>query len=866
MDHATILASQGKLSEAVDVLSSFEATSRQLFDDNAAILLAALRLDLRRDVEAVRGANGYLTGRSTADSIGALAILFRNKSRSDLALNLIEPFGSIIDGSPALLELVIDLEQSAGHAGKAHARLERLEAEGYLPIALYTHYVDLAVEFGDVARVEQFVIRVGSDAISPDLIANLVGALLTAGEAIWAQAIVRRTGEAVLADRPMLGAELALALDDRPGAERWVRRAEIHPALPASERVALAGYWAGTGRTADARRLALILAQDPATPAEEMPSLAAVFAGIGATPSDVALFEEIKERKSALPLQAAWAIVASAAGKGTHVQEWLTGALPTISSPTLLTNLYLAARTGKLFPMALAVATRLHALEDSPRNTALFAGALTGAGRAVDALPLIRPLLPGTQTIRQVYLAALAKAYVAGAPVRDELVAFATKRLGDSSLAAAERDEIASTLVEAGAFDIALPMLATLAQARGGAWLYGYLDAAKKAKRNDEAIAFLRSELARTDLAWPQREERLYAFLDLAGSRAALSYLESFADSYGRDWVFSYEDALIKNGQEGRFLDYLAKRTERGDMSGTDRRDAGFRLLNAGRKAAAERIFLSLARDEGPEGPDVGQLLYLWGPRPNAAALDWLESRARAATGPARAGWLAHLVNVGANERVVRFAEALAAPAAMDDAIYFTYLEALAAMRRSDRLAAALRARLPTENEPNRLRDMGQLAADSGLASESLLAYQRLLTLKPDDRGALRAVGSAALSQRRYEEARQRLERYLGTGESDPEVRYAYAEAFTALGQRDRAATEYTRALKEIEAIAKPNFHLRLVRANILQRIGRAADAIASFEALKAERPNDPELRADLATALLQNKSYDRAKQVLSTP
>jgi tetratricopeptide (TPR) repeat protein len=137
-DHATILASQGRLSEAVDALSSFEATSRQLFDDNAAILLAALRLDLRLNDEAVQGAHGYLRGRGTADSIGALAFLFRNKSRSDLALNLIEPYGSIMDGSPALLELAIDLERSAGLAGKAHARLERLEAEGNLPGALYT--------------------------------------------------------------------------------------------------------------------------------------------------------------------------------------------------------------------------------------------------------------------------------------------------------------------------------------------------------------------------------------------------------------------------------------------------------------------------------------------------------------------------------------------------------------------------------------------------------------------------------------------------------------------------------------------------------------------------------------------------------
>jgi thioredoxin-like negative regulator of GroEL len=516
--------------------------------------------------------------------------------------------------------------------------------------------------------------------------------------------------------------------------------------------------------------------------------------------------------------------------------------------------------------MALSVAERLRLLAGTPRNTVLLAEALTGAGRAKDALPLLRPLLPGTRDVRRTYLSALASAQVAGSPLREELVAIASKLLSDPALTPVERGEVANALVDAGAYDVALPILATLARARGGEWFFAFLDASKKAKRRDEVMAFLRTELARADLSRAQREERLYALIDVAGGQAALPYLESFADSYGGDWVFGYEDALIKSGQEGRFLDYLIKRSERGGLSIAERRDAAFRLLKSGRKAAAEYIFLSLARDGAPNSEDVSQLLYLWGPRPNAAALDWLESRARTATGSARAGWLAHLVDVGASERVVRLAEASGGSAAMDEATYQAYLEALAATRRFDRLSASLRARIPGEGNTNRLRDMGRIASDNGLVTEALLAYQRLLAQKPDDRAALRAAGLAALSQRRYAEARQHLERYVGSGDSDPDVRYIYAEALSALGQRDQAATEYARALRDIDAVAKPSFQSRLVRANVLQRLGRTGESIAAFEALRVERPYDPELRADLATALLQSKSYDRAKQVLSTP
>ncbi|MFO0996109.1 MAG: hypothetical protein U1F33_05440 [Alphaproteobacteria bacterium] len=863
---AQIWASKRRYDDAAALLARFEAGEASVFDDTSALVLAALRLDLGRAEDAVSGASSYLAKHPTPESVSTLATLFRSRGYPDLALKILEPFGALADGNLTLLETLVELEHAAGLDSLAFARLDRLDSEGRLPLALYENYVDLALELGDVSRAEKFVARVKPEVVPSGAIADLVGALLNGGEIARATALAKQAGDRVFEDRPMLGAELALARGDKAEAERWVRVAETHPALSANERVALAGYWAGVGRKADARRLALALALDPQTSDEEMPSLAAVFAEIGATPSDVALFDKIKGRQSSLPLQAAWAIVASAAGRGSEVRGWLAGTLPTITNKSLLASLYFAARAGKLTPMALAVARRLYALDASPRNTVLLSEALTAVGQANEALALIRPLLPGGLDVQQAYVAALAKAYASGAPVKDELVAFATKRLEDPALTPAEKGAFANTLVEAGAYDVALPILANLARSRGGEWFFAFLDAAKKARRRDTAVAFLRSELDRTDLTRAQREERLYALIDVAGPQAALPYLEAFANSYGGDWIFAYEDALLKSGQEGRFLEFLTKQTERGDLSVVERRDAAFRLLNSGRKAAAERVFLSLARDEGPNGEDVNQLLYLWGPRPNGAAIDWLEGRARTATGSARAGWLAHLANVGANDRVVRFAEASGAANAMDDGTFKAYLDALLASRKMDKLAGALKARLPLENDLARLREMGRLAADIGLASEALTAYQRILAQKPDDREALRGAGLAALSLRRYDEARPRLERYVALGTAEPDIRYAYAEVLSALRQRDQANAEYARALKEIDAMAKPNFQLRLVRANILQRLGRGEEAVAAFEVLKAERPNDPELRADLASALLQNKSYDRAKQILTAP
>src|SRR3546814_4361843 len=64
----------------------------------------------------------------------------------------------------------------------------------------------------------------------------------------------------------------------------------------------------------------------------------------------------------------------------------------------------------------------------------------------------------------------------------------------------------------------------TLFRSRGN-WFWAYVEAAKKAKRNDELAAFLKAELARPDLSRKEREDRIYALIDLGGAAAALPYL-----------------------------------------------------------------------------------------------------------------------------------------------------------------------------------------------------------------------------------------------------------------------------------------------------------------------------------------------------
>ncbi|HYD05480.1 MAG TPA: hypothetical protein VEC60_07130, partial [Reyranella sp.] len=602
-EYGKLLAGRGEYRNAVVVLEKRAAQGPKALNYDGIELLCSLLLDLNRPDDAQKYAASFLEGNTDPSAIGAITSLFVTRGRADIALHLIEPFEARASDDPKLLGDVIEVERAAGRSAQALARLVKLDNEGRLPRSMYVPYVELAVEASDRDHAFKGLERVNPNAFQPATITGLIELALMGGDVARAAALAREVGDDIFLDAPMVAAELALAQGDKARAEMWVRRAQAMPYLAPREAMALARYEATHDQKAAARRRALALVDDPRVPDSDLPSLASLFIQLGVSASDVALFGKLRLQRSSPRADTAWALVATAAGQSAAVREWLDQAQG-LDEQTL-SDLFYAARDAKQPQLAFAAAERLYRTSPSPRNTAAYAVALTDVGRAAEALPLLRPLLPGDREIQSAYLTALAKAYAAGAPVRDELVAYANKRINDPSLTATERDDVAAALVTAGAYDVALPLLANLARTQRGNWFWTYVDAAKKAKRNDELAAFLKAELARPDLSRKEREDRIYALIDLGGAAAALPYLQTQAETYGGEWVYAYEEAAKKAGQEGQYLDFLTKRLDRTDLPRAERRDGAFRLLAANRKPQAEKVFFSLAQDQPPDSPEV---------------------------------------------------------------------------------------------------------------------------------------------------------------------------------------------------------------------------------------------------------------------
>jgi tetratricopeptide (TPR) repeat protein len=420
---------------------------------------------------------------------------------------------------------------------------------------------------------------------------------------------------------------------------------------------------------------------------------------------------------------------------------------------------------------------------------------------------------------------------------------------------------LAHTLLAAGAPAAALEAMAPLVAADGEAWLGLYVETAKRARAGKAPVALLTAELRRDDLAQPAREARVRALLELGASQAAEPYLRDLAERVGGSWVFAYDEALAARGDRAARAGWWRSQGLREDRPRDERRAAVFKLVELRDKAAAEEVLLALAAGAPADGPDVAQLLHLWGPRPSRAALQWVEARARAARGADQAGWLRHLVDLGAPGRAV--AVVGEAPAPGDTARFDAWIDALRATRDREGVGRAIERAAAVLRDPARLEALARVALAESLPAAAERAFEAVVSIQPEAPEARRWLGLIALSRNDLVVAREHFERYVAAGGRDPEALLRQGELLERDGQNDAARRAFTRGLEESERAERRTVAARRAHAFLLAHVGRTADAQRDLERLIAEQPADAHLRADYAAWLLKEGRRADAGRVL---
>jgi predicted Zn-dependent protease len=371
---------------------------------------------------------------------------------------------------------------------------------------------------------------------------------------------------------------------------------------------------------------------------------------------------------------------------------------------------------------------------------------------------------------------------------------------------------------------------------------------------------WLRRLRAATDPA--ARNEAILALTELRAHADVLPVLRNLAEQDPEHWLWAFGNAATAVGRRADLLALWAELSRRPGLSPDLRRQLGFRLLDAGDKRAAELALRALAVAAPPTSRDVRQLLFLWGPRPAAEQLDWLEARARAASGQDRVAWMRLLTDRGAPNRAIAIYRATprnGAPAGALDA----YLDALEVLDDKVALVAAAREELPGATSADQLRRLAYFSARGGDATMERHALERWAAAGGGPE-AQRRLGTLAYLRRDMDSAERHLSDFVAATGGDH-------EACTLLGdiaakRRDAAAAlqHYAKALRLLQASEDRAFQTRMARANLLHRLGRDAEARQAYEELIAERPEHRSLRADYVAMLMKQGALRQAHDVLA--
>ena len=864
LELANLLAAGGRTGEAAGVLERFETRHpRDVTADSVEFLVSAL-LDSAQPARALERAARWLEGHGESGGVARMAALLRTKGQPLLAARLLAPFEGSIDGNPVLLAEWLQQQVAGSRTGVAFERLDRLRRRNVLPDELTEPFLDLALARGEVALALEVAERHGFHRLNGRLLGMLAERSLDAGRVVLGYRLAAILGDRFLEDRPLLAARLALARGDRADAARRLQAAEADSKLSDSDRLAAAGLDVSLGRQPEAvAQLARIRIE--VAPDDLAIETARLYVAAGKPGDGVERFQRLRTGGYTGGIDRGWALVATGAGRGREVVRWMEDAPARSIAEPLLRDLCFLAQDHKQASLAVAAAQRLFLEDPGEANRLMLANALVAAGQARDALPHFRVLYtygrePG---VEEAYTAALLGA-IRSSPGGDEalqgeLRSLWTVQLGRPGQEERQQLDLIYGLLEIGAWDAALPHLEVLARRRGE-HVPLYVETAVKAGHSKDAVALLETDLARKDLSQETREARVYMLMEYGGLARALPYIRRLA-GLSPQWDAAYEDALHKLGRTSELEDHWRERLAGGALSGEEKRAIGFKLIDAGRREWALPVFVDLARAVPPDHPDVAELLFLWGPRP--AALDYLEERARHASGTERTAWLSLLLDAGAPDRAAAIARAALPVPGQGGALLDVYLRALAELHETGALAAAISREVAATADAGRVRQLAGLARDAGAAA-SEAAYSRLLALRPGDGEARHWLGVLAYSQARYTVAERHLSALLTASEGSYDDNFHYGEICRRKGKRAEARTYYGRVLRLIEALPSPPLEARTAHAQALFRCGYAERALREFRTLVAASARNGDLRADFAAILLEAGLYDEAGDVLA--
>ncbi len=802
---ANIMASNQNTEEAISVLQTLRQNNPDQMPFDALQLLVSLLMDKAQYEEAYNESVWWRGRTKNIEEVARLANIMHYKGAPEKAQEFIDPYAeTIFEYKPLVFEQV-QLHLTFGRDEEAYAMLTRLYQDDALPADLLDSYLLLALKRGDDELVDELSQQITADNIDEIQAISLVELASITNKRSLLNRINDQLGtEEYLDAHPLFEIVLNLALR-KAEADENIEEYAAGDEITDQHRLIIARNCARVGKNGCAERFIEELSEGDMNNAR-LAVLGNLYIDMKYFKRGMELMDQYRSEDTTADVERVWVKLAAANGRDEEVIDWLARN-EALTSESLLTDLYFLASDNSHDRLSLAMAELLYERANTSDTRTYLANAYMRNGQFPEALELLEQEGELSDDAIDAYLGALVSQARKDPSYRQPLAEFASEMLSSGRLSERRKLALIYALIDAGRSDIAMPYVRQYALSRGGEWAFLYAENLNKAGKYEEARDF---------------------------------------------WMLAAQQPHIT-------ID--------------EKRSIAFTLLDKGFREDALSIFSELAKDAGPESDDVKQLLYIWGPRLSGDQLNWLYSRAVTAEDAAdRQLWVKYLLDYASAEDMVALVEQHP-DSIRHPAILNTYMESLYELKRDNDMALLFNTLKDDRFPPETIRQYARAARDYGLEDSAEMAFKQLHRMIPNDQEALREVGVMAFGEADYSDAKEYLADYLilrqhnQTPDKDAYLAYYYYGELLRREDEQEESLKYYQATMDVVA-AEP-FRTADMESKALQsqiHLGNVEGGLAGFVEAMKRYPDDPVLKGDFISALVELKRYDDARAVLASP
>ncbi len=164
--------------------------------------------------------------------------------------------------------------------------------------------------------------------------------------------------------------------------------------------------------------------------------------------------------------------------------------------------------------------------------------------------------------------------------------------------------------------------------------------------------------------------------------------------------------------------------------------------------------------------------------------------------------------------------------------------------------------------ERNLDRRIGTFLFEKGFYEDAILAFEQQVQFTPEDSVSMQLLSLAYAWNSQPEKATNAFKEYHEIYPDDYFTRYHHGVLLALIGKKTAARRE----IQTAETLLKKrpaDRQSRVVQANIYAFLGERNKAIAAFEQIATEAPNDLQVKLDYSEGMLALREYDKTHQLI---